>query len=160
MDRNILTQYTGSSTAVNVGTTVGHMDGVAMRVLEVRTLEVGGPASEKQAFRIEDGEMAQVIIGPRKKCGEVAISGQNVYEVDGFHGVNLHIIGAGRELAPVDDRKTEKQALIELEKRIVTSVVVPCVCTEHSTVNPAPGCPYCAGYGKVQYGIDDVEYAV
>ena len=43
----------------------------------------------------------------------------------------------------------------------VTAVVLrcPCACEANSlTGHPVEDCPYCYGEGKIQYGIDEVEF--
>ena len=44
----------------------------------------------------------------------------------------------------------------------VLSVVLrcPCACDANSaTGRPVENCPYCYGGGKIQYGIDEVEFS-
>ena len=39
------------------------------------------------------------------------------------------------------------------------AVRCPCACDANSlTGHPVQGCPYCHGDGKIQYGIDEVEF--
>ena len=43
----------------------------------------------------------------------------------------------------------------------LTAVVLrcPCACEANSMFGiPKPDCPYCYGEGKIQYGIDEVEF--
>ena len=43
----------------------------------------------------------------------------------------------------------------------ITAVALrcPCACDANSlTGHPVEGCPYCHGDGKIQYGIDEVEF--
>lgn len=43
----------------------------------------------------------------------------------------------------------------------IMSVTLPCPCScdaNSETGIPDPACPYCHGEGKIQYGIDEVEF--
>lgn len=39
----------------------------------------------------------------------------------------------------------------------IRSVVVPCVCRAGHPFPSSPDCAYCEGYGKILYGIAEVE---
>jgi len=48
------------------------------------------------------------------------------------------------------------------EEHAITSAVLPCPCAcdaNSPTGHPVENCPYCHGEGKIQYGIDEVEFA-
>ena len=57
---------------------------------------------------------------------------------------------------------TSESILQELrETHGVNSVALrcPCACEANSlTGHPVKDCPYCYGEGKIQYGIDEVEF--
>lgn len=47
------------------------------------------------------------------------------------------------------------------EEHGITSVVLPCPCScdaNNGAGVPDPNCPYCHGDGKIQFGIDEVEF--
>ena len=59
---------------------------------------------------------------------------------------------------------TDSQSLIDelRDDHGITIVILrcPCACDANSaTGHPVPNCPYCHGAGKIQYGIDEVEFA-
>lgn len=49
-----------------------------------------------------------------------------------------------------------------MDEHDVTIVILrcPCACDANSdTGHPVKDCPYCHGEGKIQYGIEEVEFA-
>jgi hypothetical protein len=66
--------------------------------------------------------------------------------------------------SPRDAGAINKQSIIEelREEHGITIAVLrcPCACDANSlTGHPVENCPYCHGGGKIQYGINEVEFA-
>jgi hypothetical protein len=58
---------------------------------------------------------------------------------------------------------TDSESIVKdlIEEHGINSFVVVCPCTcdaNSETGHPVKDCPYCHGEGKIQYGIDEVEF--